>query len=160
MRHGIAIDREHPDCPEESQRYLTEKGIERTRSAALGLAQLEVKPSALLTSPYLRAVQTGEIVCEALEIDTKELRSTDALKPNADPARLAGELSKMAEEEVICFGHAPHLDDFVAYAAGASATFTSLKKAGAVCLDVESFSPLKAKIAWLLTSKALRSLGD
>jgi phosphohistidine phosphatase len=159
MRHGIAIDREHPDCPEDAQRYLTERGIDRTRSAAHGLAELGVQPAALLSSPYLRAMQTGEIVCEALDIDTKQLRTTDALKPNAEPSRLAAELSRMPEEEVICFGHAPHLDDFIAQAVRAGAAFTALKKAGAACLEVESFSPLKAKLAWLLTSKALRSLG-
>src|SRR5579862_7277903 len=79
MRHGIAIDREDPDCPEETQRYLTGKGIERTRAAAAGLARMRVKPGGLLTSPYVRAVQTGEIVCEALDIDPKQMRVTDAL---------------------------------------------------------------------------------
>jgi phosphohistidine phosphatase len=159
MRHGIAIDREDPDSPEESQRYLTEKGIERTRSAARGLAELEIQPVVLLSSPYLRAMQTGEIVCEALDIDAKQLRTTDALKPSADPSRLAAELARMSETEVICFGHAPHLDEFIAYAVRANAAFTELKKAGAACLEVESFSPMKAKLAWLLTSKILRSLG-
>jgi len=159
MRHGIAIDREDPDSPEEAQRFLTEKGIERTRSAAYGLAQLEIQPTALLSSPYLRAMQTGEIVCEALDIDTKQLRTTDSLKPSSEPARLAGELARMPEEEVICFGHAPQLDDFIAHAVRANAAITALKKAGAACLEVESFSPLKAKLAWVLTSKILRSLG-
>ena len=64
MRHGIAIDREDPDCPEETQRYLTAKGTQRTRSAAHGLADLGVKPAGLLTSPYIRAVQTAEIVAK------------------------------------------------------------------------------------------------
>ena len=69
MRHGIAIDREDPDCPTEEERYLTSKGIDRTRSAAHGLAELKVKPAVLLTSPLVRAVQTGEIVCEVLDLD-------------------------------------------------------------------------------------------
>jgi hypothetical protein len=34
MRHGIAIDREDPDCPPDPERYLTPKGIQRTRAAA------------------------------------------------------------------------------------------------------------------------------
>ncbi len=69
MRHGIAIDREDPDCPPEEERYLTSKGIARTRSAAKGLSAMNVKPTQLLTSPYVRAVQTGEIVCEVLDLD-------------------------------------------------------------------------------------------
>src|SRR5581483_8354066 len=78
MRHGIAIDREDPDCPPDPERFLTPKGIQRTRAAARGLRALRVKPAALLTSPYVRAVQTGEIVCEVLGLDAKQLRTTDA----------------------------------------------------------------------------------
>jgi len=91
MRHGIAIDREDPDCPPDPERYLTPKGIQRTRAAARGLRALRVKPAALLTSPYVRAVQTGEIICEVLGLDCKQLKTTDALKPeaNAPPQRAA-----------------------------------------------------------------------
>src|SRR6202012_5881267 len=80
VRHGIAIDREDPDCPSEAERYLTPKGIQRTRQAARGLRELGVKPAALLTSPLVRAVQTGEIFCDVLGIDPKQLHATDALK--------------------------------------------------------------------------------
>jgi phosphohistidine phosphatase SixA len=160
MRHGIAIDRDDPECPAESERYLTPKGAERTRIVAGGLTELRIRPTTPLTSPFVRAVQTGEIVCEALDLDPKQLRATDALKPDAKPARLAEELSKLPDSEVICFGHAPHLDDFIAYAVKAPATFTALRKAGVACLDIESFSPLMATLAWLLTSRALRHLQD
>lgn len=159
MRHGIAIDREDPKSPSEPERYLTPKGIERTRAAALGLLELNVKPTALLTSPYVRAVQTGEIVCEALDLDPKHLRATDALKPEAKPPRLAGELSELGAAEVICFGHAPQLDDFIAHVVRAGSPFTVLKKAGVACLDVDAFSPPHAMLLWLLTAKTLRLLG-
>ena len=160
MRHGIAIDREDPDCPTEEERYLTSKGIERTRSAAHGLAELKVKPAVLLTSPLVRAVQTGEIVCEVLDLDPKQLRATDALKSDAKPARLAEELGQLDGEDVICFGHAPHLDEFIAFAVKAGSAFTALKKAGVACLEIDSLSPVRARLAWLLTAKALRHLSD
>ena len=160
MRHGIAIDRDDPDSPPEKERYLTPKGIERTRVAAKGLRATGIKPTCLLTSPFVRAIQTGELVCEALEIDPRQLRETDALKPEAKPARLAEELSQLREKEVICFGHAPQLDAFIAYALKAPSPFTELKKAGVACLDIPTFSPLEATLEWLLTSRALRHLRD
>ena len=160
MRHGIAIDREDPDCPSEAERYLTPKGVERTRAAGKGLAELRIKPTALLTSPYVRAVQTGELVCEELDLDPKKLRATDALKPEAKPARLAEELAKLSDKEVICFGHAPHMDEFIAYAVKAPESFTSLKKAGVACVEIVDFAPLEATLNWLLTSRALRHLPD
>lgn len=159
MRHGLAIDRDDPDCPPEAERYLTPKGIERTREVAAGLAELGIRPSVLLTSPYVRAVQTGEIVCEALDIDSKSLHATDALKPEAKPARIAEELGKVAADEAICFGHAPHLDDFITYAVRGSTPFTTLRKAGVACLEVQTFSPPAAHLRWLLTPKLLRGLG-
>jgi phosphohistidine phosphatase len=159
MRHGIAIDREDPDCPPDPERYLTPKGIQRTRAAARGLRALRVKPTALLTSPFVRAVQTGEIVCEVLGLDPKQLRSTDVLKPEAKPARLAEELGKL-NGEVVCFGHAPNLDEFVAHALKATAPFTALKKSGVACVDIDSLAPLRATLFWLLTSRVLRRLGD
>ena len=159
MRHGIAIDREDPDCPPDPDRYLTPKGIQRTRAAARGLRALRVKPAALLTSPYVRAVQTGEIVCEGLGLDPKQLRTTDTLKPEAKPARLAEELGRLGGE-VICFGHAPHMDEFIAHALKATAPFTALKKSGVACLDIDALSPLRATLFWVLTSRILRRLGD
>jgi phosphohistidine phosphatase len=157
MRHGIAVDREDPDCPPEAERYLTPKGIERTREAAKGLRGLGVKPGSLLTSPFVRAVQTAEIVCDVLDLDRKRLHVTDALKSDSKPARLAEELEKRSEDDVMCFGHAPQLDDFIAHAVRASAAFTALKKAGVACLDIEGLSPLRSTLVWLLTPKALRS---
>ena len=160
MRHGIAIDRDDPNCPSETERYLTPKGVEKTRDAAEGLRKLRVKPSVLLTSPFVRAVQTGEITCEVLKLDSKKLRATDNLKPDAKPARLVEELSKMSDSEVICFGHAPMLDDFIAHTVKAPDAFTELKKAGVACLDIQTFSPLHVTVAWLMTARALRHLPD
>lgn len=159
MRHGIAIDREDSDCPSDPERYLTPKGIQRTRAAARGLRALRVKPTALLTSPLVRAVQTGEVVCEVLGLDSKQLRTTEALRPEAKPARLAEELTRLAGE-VICFGHAPQIDEFIAHALKATALFTALKKSGVACLDIDSLAPLRATLLWVLTSRILRRLGD
>ena len=158
MRHGIAIEREDPDCPPEADRYLTPKGIQRTRAAARGLRALRVKPATLLTSPYVRAVQTGEIVCEVLGLDPKQLRTTDSLRPEAKPIRLTEELARL-QGEVICFGHAPQIDEFIALALKATAPFTALKKSGVACLDIDSLSPLRASLFCVLTSRILRRLG-
>jgi phosphohistidine phosphatase len=160
MRHGLAIDRDDPDCPSESERYLTAKGIERTREVAGGLAEIGIAPSVLLTSPYVRAVQTGEIFCEVLGIDPKNLHATDALKPEAKPARIAEELEHLTFDEAICFGHAPHLDDFIAHALRAPSPVTTLRKAGVACLEMESISAPLGQLRWLLTPKILRQLGS
>ncbi|HLX00397.1 MAG TPA: phosphohistidine phosphatase SixA [Candidatus Acidoferrales bacterium] len=160
MRHGIAIDREDPECPPEPERHLTPKGIDKTRAAARGLRTLKMNPDLVLTSPYLRAVQTAEIVCVALEIPVVHIRHTDTLLPGASPQMLSEELSKSKAEEVICFGHAPNLDEVIARAVHAPKTFTELKKAGIACLELDSISPLEGRLVWLLTARSLRDLRD
>lgn len=160
MRHGIAIDRDDPECPPEPERHLTPKGIEKTRAAAHGLRDMKINPALVLSSPYLRAVQTAEIACVALEIPVSRIKRTDALLPGASPLILFDELSKTKADEVICFGHAPNLDELIAHAVHAPKACTELKKAGAACLDLNSISPVDGQLVWLLTSRALRVMGD
>ena len=160
FRHGIAIDREDAACPSEHDRFLTPKGIAKTQAAAQGLRALGLKPNVILTSPLLRAVQTAEIVCEALGYPVKKLRQIDALKSDAKPADLFDELSGLKADEVICVGHAPNLDELIAFAVGSHTAVTSLKKAGLGSLDMESFSPPHGTIIGIYSAKTLRSLAE
>jgi phosphohistidine phosphatase len=158
MRHGIAIDREERACPAEAERFLTEEGVKKTRAAALGLRRLEIQPRALLTSPYLRAVQTAELTCEALGLPATKLQRTDGLLPEAEPATLFRELARLRTPEIICFGHAPNLDLVIAHALGTPRPVCALKKAGVACLDISSFAAGRGSLVWLLTPKALRQM--
>ncbi len=158
MRHGTAVNREDPAAPAEAERYLTPKGIEKTKAAARGLRVLGIQPDLMLASPYLRAVQTAEIVCAALDFPESKVRRTDALMPEAKPAALFEELAHVKAQEVMCFGHAPHMDEAIAFAVRASTSFTALKKSGAACLEMESLSPPRATLVWLLGPKTLRLL--
>lgn len=160
MRHGIAINRDDPSCPPEADRPLTPKGIERTRAAARGLAELGVHAQIMLSSPFLRSVQTAEIVCEVLGYPVKRLRRTDGLKPEAKPAQLLAEVARLKADSVMCFGHAPNLDLVIAQALGSGSVITALKKAGVACLEFESYDAPRGLLLWLHTSKSLRLLGE
>jgi phosphohistidine phosphatase len=160
VRHGISIDREDPDCPPEAERYLTPKGIEKTREAVRGLRRMDINPDLALTSPYVRAVQTAEIFCSVLGFPESRTKKTDALKPDAPPRLLFEELAKSKAQEVICFGHGPNVDELIAFATHAPKAFTELKKAGVACLDLHSVSPADGSLLWLMTARALRDLDD
>lgn len=159
IRHGIAVDRSDPKCPPDAERPLTPRGVQKTRSAALGLVELGAKPEAILTSPYVRAAQTAEIFAEALGFSVEQIRVSEFLKPSDNPAETLREVSRLRAKEVACFGHAPHLDLMIAYLAGARTAFTELKKAGAACL--EQASPHgRWELRWMLAPKMLRDLGE
>lgn len=157
VRHGIAVDKTDPKAPPDPERPLTAKGVQKTRGAALGLKELGVKPDFLITSPYVRAAQTAEIFAEALGFPTAKVRVTDALKPPANPADFIKEISHLKAKEVMCFGHAPHLDQLIAQMVGARGLFTELKKAGIASLE-HTGTHGAWRLVSILTPKVLRQL--
>lgn len=156
VRHGIAIDREDPNSPSETERYLTRDGIKKTREVAKAIRTLKIEPSLLITSPYVRAAQTAEIFAEALDYSREKIRQSQALRPGSNPADFLKEIAHGKASEVMAFGHAPHLDQVLAAAIGARAVFTAMKKAGVAALDFESHSVAKATLLWLVTPKLIR----
>jgi len=160
VRHGIAIDRDDPKCPPEAERYLTEEGIAKTKQVARGVADLGAAADLLLSSPYVRAMQTAEIFAGALGYAKQKIRRTDLLLPGADAGLLFRELAKDKDSaEVFLFGHGPQVDDIVALVVGAKNPCTALKKAGVVLLELKRVAPPAGQLVWLATPKLLKRAG-
>jgi phosphohistidine phosphatase len=160
VRHGIAIDREDPKSPPDPDRYLTEEGIKKTKQVAESVAALGIEPDLLISSPYVRAMQTAEIFATALEYPKQKIRRTDLLLPGAEPSLFYKELSKDKDSAIVfSFGHAPQLDDLVAAGLGSKHHVTSLKKAGIAALELKRISPPSGELLWLSTPKLLRKAG-
>lgn len=160
IRHGIAIDREEPDCPPDSERPLTKKGIERARLVMEGIRALGVKPDLILSSPLVRALQTAEIAAKSLKYPKDKIQRTNALLPEADPAALMKELARTKAEQLLCTGHAPHMDEFIAHATGTRRSFTALKKAGVACIEFGEMSPGEGILIALYPPRVFRLLED
>ena len=157
VRHGIAIDREDPKCPPDPERYLTEEGVDKTKQVAKAIAALGITPDLLLSSPYVRALQTAEIFANALKYSKQKIRCTDLLLPGAESSALFRELAKDKQaSSVFVFGHAPHLDELIAAAFASKHPITALKKAGVAALKLKRVSPPSAEFLWLATPRLLR----
>jgi phosphohistidine phosphatase len=158
VRHGLAVDRTDPKSPPEAERPLTAKGVQKTRAAALGLAELKVKPDVLISSPFVRAAQTAEIFAETLGYSVNKIKVSEALKPTANPADIVKVVTRLRAKEVMVFGHAPHLDSLAAHLISGR-VFTEIKKAGVACFE---HTPTTGKwnLRWLVTPKMLREIGD
>jgi phosphohistidine phosphatase len=160
VRHGIAVEREDPKCPADPERFLTNEGIEKTRQVAKGVAEVAAVPDLILSSPYLRAVQTAELFAVALEYPKQKIRKSDLLLPGAEPLQLFRELSKDKDlSTVFVCGHAPHLDDLLATALGTKHHISSLKKAGVALVELKRLVPPSGELLWLATPKLLRKAG-
>jgi len=160
VRHGIAIDREDPKSPADPERFLTDEGIEKTKQVAKGVAALGITADLMLSSPYVRAMQTAEIFATALDYPKQKIRRTDLLLPGSEPSLFYKELAKDKQSAtVFCFGHAPQLDDLIATGLGCKQHVTSLKKAGIALLEFKRLSPPSGQFVWLATPKLLRKAG-
>ena len=98
VRHAEAA----PGEPDEDRR-LTEEGREQARELGRRLAGEGVRPSALLTSPLVRARQTAAVLGEALGVQPE---SDQRLAPGATAERLR-EAVRNRGETVITVGHQP-----------------------------------------------------
>lgn len=158
VRHGIAIDREDPNCPPEIERYLTREGVKKTRAVAKSIHATGIKPSVFISSPYIRCMQTAEIFADEFGYEASKIKQAPNLRPGTNPPDFIKDLGAFKAQEVICFGHAPHMDQLIAHMVGARSPITELKKAGAACVDMESMIGGKGTLHWLVSPKLLRRL--
>ncbi len=158
LRHGLAVDRSKPGYKKDADRPLTPKGKQRLWRVAEAMEELELEFDAIVTSPFLRATQTAEIIAEAFELG-KKLSSTEHLTPSGNPKLLLEYLNQLAPapKNVLLVGHEPYLSQFIGLlVAGNTNAQVDLKK-GALCkLEIETLRCGRcATLAWLLTPKQM-----
>lgn len=154
LRHAIAAApvSGQPD----SARQLTDRGRRKARRVLSHARRVRVRPAALLTSNYCRAVQTAEIACEELRISGQPI-VTQALVPYVGVYELWNEIRVHAVAgDVMVVGHNPQLSSLVTWLIGARGDSLWLKKSGLVALDVGAPSPQpRATLSWLLTPRSV-----
>ncbi|MBD3419823.1 MAG: phosphohistidine phosphatase SixA [Chitinivibrionales bacterium] len=159
VRHGIAVERGTKGIRTDAGRMLTEAGIRKTRQAAAGLLAFEKKPDLLISSPYVRALQTAEIFAEVFNIG-KTIAQADELAPGACASESIQLLAKRDERTIMLFGHMPGLEELGALLlAGDASLDLPFKKAG-VCKIAFSGKPApkEGSLVWFLQPKQLRLL--
>ena len=157
VRHGIAIDREDPKSPTEPERFLTEEGIEKTKQVAKAIAALGLHADLMVSSPYVRAMQTAAIFAKALDYPEQKIRQSESLLPGAEPNLIMRELVREKNaSSVFCFGHAPHVDRLLAAAVGSQRQIATMKKAGVAYIELKRVSPPNGQLVWLATPKLFR----
>jgi len=156
LRHGTAEERAFGK--DDSQRQLTPQGRAEMRSIAKGLARLNLKVDTILSSPLARALQTAQIVAEALDLND-HLIVDRRLGGGCDLDELSEVLREHSPgERVMLVGHNPDFSELVGELAGGMAV--ELKKGGLARVDTETVAPGRGILIWLLTPKHLALLGS
>jgi phosphohistidine phosphatase len=148
LRHGEA------DWPEwdrsDDERPLTKKGKKEMQRVAEFLADHEVDPAVLLSSPLPRAFQTAEIVAERMGMRVSE---EPALAPGFDAKKLAALLKKYAGQDVMIVGHEPSFSGAIAALTGGQ---VRLAKAAVARVDVDDPDQMRGQLVWLITPKIIK----
>ena len=144
MRHATA---QHPDeAAQDRLRELTPQGREEARTAGLALRALGEPIALILTSPYVRALRTGELVREALG-SSPVLEAREELASGASLQALFDAGAAGCGRGVLIVGHNPELSAF----AGASLTPATVCR-----LDLDDQG--RRRLAWRRTPSELAEL--
>lgn len=161
LRHAIAVERGTPGYEIDRTRPLTPEGARRMRRIAEGMLNLKLDFDVVLTSPYLRAKQTADIVGQVLR-PGKGVQVTDALSPGGDQARLVEDLGRQFGDAkgVMLVGHEPDLSELAStLSSGSLDVALEMKKGGLCLLQAEKLTYGQcATLKWLLTPAQLRRL--
>lgn len=159
IRHAIA--EEESQSGEDSQRVLTGKGAKKMRAIAKGLRALGAEFDFILTSPYVRAEQTANILAEVFKMK-KKVAMSENLTPLGDPDLLFAEINeKYSVNSLAIVGHEPYLSALVSLLAANGAPVEMTFKKGGVCyLAADDLRHArKATIEWLMTPGVLIEIG-
>jgi phosphohistidine phosphatase len=152
LRHGIAEEQRagRPD----STRKLTGAGKVKLRQVLETARAAGVKPTLILTSPYVRAVETAEMAAGILEC-AAQIVKTDALLPSAAPKAVWRLIREHAgQTAVLIAGHEPLLSETASFLLGASSVLMDLKKGALVRIDLDRLDEApRGVLQWLLTAK-------
>jgi phosphohistidine phosphatase len=161
LRHGISVNRNDLDVENDAERPLTPKGKRQLRQVAAAMKKMGLRFDLVLSSPYLRARQTAEIVADSLKLK-KQLKFLDALAPDGSLKNLIGQLneSKPAPENVLLVGHEPYLSCLISLlTTGGMDLAMDFKKGGLCKLEIEKLSHGRcATLVWLLTPRQMKMM--
>ncbi len=151
--------RDDLDVKNDSERQLTPKGKRQIRQTASAMKKMGLRFDLILSSPYLRAKQTAEIVAESLKLK-RQLTFSNALAPDGSPEKLLGQLneSKSVPENVLLVGHEPYLSCLISLlTTGSTDLMMDFKKGGLCKLETEKPSHGRcATLVWLLTPRQMK----
>lgn len=160
IRHSNAVEVGSEDYEDDSQRPLTERGCKKMEQIAAGLKRLGVNPDLIVSSPYIRARQTAELLAQGLKYK-REIAFNKALIPMGEVDTIIGEINeKFMVGELALVGHEPSLSLLIGtLTAGNPELAITLKKGSVCCLAADDLRvERRASLEWLLTPKLLSAL--
>ena len=161
LRHGLAVERGTRGFDDDAARPLTPKGRRQLRKISVAVKKLEPDFDLILSSPFLRAKQTAEIVAAGLKLK-RRLKFSNALAPGGTAEILLRQLAreKPMPEKVLLVGHEPDLSRLISLLVTGNVRLQMDFKKGGLCkLETEKIRAGRcATLVWLLTPKQMKMI--
>jgi len=151
LRHGIAED--HSPTGHDSDRRLTEEGRDKLKRVLHRATQAGVEPSLILSSPYMRALETAELAASELHYRGR-IMSVGSLTPDSSPPAVWSAIREHRDEAAILLaGHEPLFSSMVAWLLGSTRQMVEFKKGALVRIDVRTGAAPVGVLQWMITAK-------
>ena len=134
LRHGIAAERGSARYPNDADRPLTTEGRDKLTRIARALRALELEVDLVLSSPYVRARETAELVVKVAGLD-RRVEFSDHLAADGDYRRLIAELAarRPAPGNALLVGHEPYLSSLASFLLTGGPGLDLVLKKGGLC---------------------------
>lgn len=140
VRHAVALDREKAKVGgiSDERRPLTTRGIRRFQKQVLKNKKIFKNVDLWVTSPYLRAKETLDIILNVLDIDEAQINVLPKLTPGAKPEQLRAWLAKRNENVIVFVSHEPFLSGFLARNTDVGKNIPKIKKGAIAVVDLKT----------------------
>jgi phosphohistidine phosphatase len=159
VRHAVAFERDRRRWREDGARPLSPAGMKLSRKAAAGLKAFCDPPDELLTSPLVRAQQTGQILTDIAGWPEAEV--APELSPDGSPSAVLDMLAGHAGKRIAIVGHQPALGELMraCLTSDGSMVPIEMKKNAVACVRFEGPTRAgRAVLKWLASPRLLRHL--
>lgn len=146
IQHGLALPKEkNPERP------LSTQGEAQTQRAAEYLKSRSIKVDAIWHSKKPRAIQTAEIIAEAIAYG--KIQARDDLNPKDSLKKLPEEISA-SKMDIMIIGHLPHLQKLAGLLLTGSeeSDIIAFRNSGVLSLDYDE----KWQIDWLVSPEHMQ----
>ncbi len=156
-RHAHAGVRDPAQWPDDRERPLSDKGRKVQRDVSRALRRLDLVPSLVLTSPWLRAAQTAGILVEVARVPQPAV-PCDPLATDPDLIRLTDFVGGQPPEAIVALvGHSPWMEELASILLGGSTSSIRMDfpKSGVMGIELAAMAPGAGELRFFLRPKML-----
>lgn len=161
VRHAEAV-RVGGTIIRDVDRHLTDDGERDAALMGQALSRIDSEITMVLTSPLVRAVQTGEIIGKQLAAPPI-VKSSERLAPGFSQQSLLDELLALSgDSAVVAIGHQPDMTMFIGFLTSATRSAAVAMSTGSIAhVHVDALpAGTESWLRWLLTPEIVQKLLD